>query len=109
LVGEDVCLIETLRKINRVTIKKVLVIKPTNAAIKRVKAKIKAKFVSNKPIRGLIKDLNPILKGWSNYYRSSYLSQKIFQSIGHYVYQSWWKWALTKHPTRTKEWIYFQI
>lgn len=37
-------------------------IKPTNKAVKRVKAKIKAKFMSNKPIRGLIKDLNPILK-----------------------------------------------
>ena len=86
--------------------KKVLVIKTTKEAIKRVKAKIKAEFVSNKPIRALIKDLNPILRGWSNYYRSSYHSQEIFQSIGHYLYLSWWRWARKKHPNRPKKWIY---
>jgi RNA-directed DNA polymerase len=86
--------------------KKVLVIKPTKEAQIRFKAKIKAEFRSNKPIRALIKDLNPILRGWTNYYRSSYHSQEIFQSIGHYVYQSWWRWALKKHPKRPKNWIY---
>jgi len=88
------------------TNKRILIIKPTKKAIKRVKADIKAEFRSNKPIRALIKDLNPILKGWSNYYRSSYHSQEVFQSIGHYVYQLWWRWARKKHPTRSKKWIY---
>lgn len=108
-LGWRICLFDRNLKKNKSSYnKKILVIKPTNEAIKRVKAKIKAKFMSNKPIRGLIKDLNPILKGWSNYYRSSYHSQEIFQSIGHYVYQSWWRWAQKKHPTRTKKWIYSQ-
>jgi RNA-directed DNA polymerase len=108
-LGWKICLFERNLKKNKSSHnKKILVIKPTNEAVKRVKAKIKAEFMSNKPIRGLIKDLNPILRGWSNYYRSSYHSQKIFQSIGHYVYQSWWRWARKKHPTRTKKWIYSQ-
>ena len=83
--------------------KKVLVIKPTKEAIKRVKTKIKVEFVSNKPIRAFIKDLNPIFRGWSNYYRSSYHSQEIFQSIGHYVYLSWWRWAGKKHPNKSNK------
>ncbi len=106
-LGWRICLFDrNLKKNKSSDNKKILVVKPTKEAIKRVKAKIKAEFVSNKPIGALIKDLNPILRGWSNYYRSSYHSQEIFQSIGHYVYQSWWRWARKKHPTRTKKWIY---
>lgn len=80
-LGWRICLFERNLKKNKSSYnKKILVIKPTNEAVKRVKAKIKAKFMPNKPIRGLIKDLNPILRGWSNYYRSSYHSQYIFKS-----------------------------
>jgi|JI91814CRNA_FD_contig_101_59818_length_2557_multi_8_in_0_out_0_1 RNA-directed DNA polymerase len=108
-LGWRICLFDrNLKKNNSSYNKKVLVIKPTKKALKHVKLKIKAKFVPNKPIRGLIKDLNPILRGWSNYYRSSFHSQKTFQSIGHYVYQSWWRWALKKHSTKSKTWIYNQ-
>jgi RNA-directed DNA polymerase len=85
---------------------KVLIIKPSKKSIKRFKSKIKEKFRSNKPIRALISDLNPVLRGWTNYYRDSYHSQKVFQSVGHYIYQLWWKWAQKKHPKRNKNWIY---
>ena len=60
----------------------------------------------NRSIEVLIKKLNPILKGWANYYRSSYHSQEVFQSIGHYVYQRWWIWARKKHRRKSKRWIY---
>jgi|KNS12Surf_metaT_2_FD_contig_101_683808_length_2328_multi_3_in_0_out_0_1 RNA-directed DNA polymerase len=85
---------------------KVLIIKPSKKSIKSFKSKIKKKFRSNKPIRALISDLNPVLRGWTNYYRDSYHSQEVFQSIGHYIYQLWWKWAQKKHPKRNKNWIY---
>jgi len=85
---------------------KVLIIKPSKKSMKRFKSKIKEKFRSNKPIRALVSDLNPVLRGWTNYYRDSYHSQKVFQSVGHYIYQLWWKWAQKKHPKRNKNWIY---
>lgn len=97
---------KTFKKNKMAGNKQVLVIRPTKENIRLVKRKIKAEFVSNKPIRALIKDLNPILRCWSNYYRGSYHSQEIFQSIGHYVYQSWWRWAKRKHPNKLKKWIY---
>lgn len=85
---------------------KVLIIKPSKKSIKSFKSKITEKFRSKKPIRALIRDLNPVLRGWTNYYRDSYHSQEVFQSIGHYIYQLWWKWAQKKHPQRNKNWIY---
>lgn len=69
----------------------VLLIEPKKEAVKRVKSQIKAEFRTHKPISALIRDLNPILRGWTNYYRTSYHSQRVFQSIGYYVYELWWK------------------
>lgn len=61
---------------------------------------------SSEGIKALISDLNLILRGWTNYYRDSYHSQEVFQSVGHYIHQLWWKWAQKKHPNRNKKWIY---
>lgn len=41
----------------------VLIIKPNDKGIKRLKLKIKSLIKINRPIRGIIRDLNPILRG----------------------------------------------
>ena len=86
----------------------VLIIKPEQEKIKTFKRRIKKEFrlSQNRSIEALIKKLNPILKGWANYYRSSYHSQEVFQSMGHYVCQRWWIWARKKHRRKSKRWIY---
>ena len=86
----------------------VLIIKPEKEKIKNFKRRVKKEFrlSQNRSIEALIRKLNPILKGWANYYRSSYHSQEVFQSIAHYVYQRWWIWARKKHRRRSKRWIY---
>jgi RNA-directed DNA polymerase len=84
----------------------VLIIKPRNNALSRVKSNIKSEFRPNKPIQAIIKNVNPIIRGWTNYYKSSYHSQEVFQSLGHYIYKTWWTWAKSKHSTRNAAWIY---
>lgn len=81
----------SLKRNKSKTNKKVLIIRPSKKSIKSFKREIKDKFRSNKPIRALISDLNPVLRGWTNYYRDSYHSQEVFQSIGHYIHPLWWK------------------
>ena len=39
-----------------------------------------------KDIREVIRDLNPVLRGWGNYYRTGNASQK-FQQIDRYVHE----------------------
>jgi RNA-directed DNA polymerase len=50
----------------------VLIIKPDKVKTQDLKSRIKKMINPNKPMESLIKDLNPLLRGWSEYYRISY-------------------------------------
>lgn len=45
----------------------------------------------------LITKLNPILRGWSQYFNLGQ-SFKTRNDVNHFLYQMVWKWALHKHP-----------
>ncbi|MCA1677692.1 MAG: group II intron reverse transcriptase/maturase [Actinobacteria bacterium] len=61
---------------------------PSARALKRIRAKIKARTGRNrvgiKDIRELIAELNPILRGWGNYFRTGNAADK-FRQIDRYV------------------------
>jgi len=47
----------------------VLIIKPKLSAIKRIKGKIKEIIRPQRPMEGIVREINPILRGWSEYFR----------------------------------------
>jgi RNA-directed DNA polymerase len=58
----------------------------------------------------LIKTLNPILRGFANYYRGV-VSKDIFSYIHYRVWQYLWRWARRRHPNKGAKWVkqrYFQ-
>jgi RNA-directed DNA polymerase len=60
---------------------------PSQRAMKRVRAKIKAKTGRGRAghdIRAVIADINPILRGWGNYFRTGNAADKFVQ-IDYYV------------------------
>jgi RNA-directed DNA polymerase len=60
---------------------------PSQRAMKRVRARIKAKTGSGRAgqdVRDVIRDLNPILRGWGNYFRTGNAAIKFVQ-IDYYV------------------------
>jgi len=88
-------------KLNNRTItnqKTVLLIQPSKKAIDKFKAKIKQVITSNKELAAIIRDGNPIIRGWSNYFRTSYHSQAVFISLGHYIWRLMMQWVHHKHP-----------
>ena len=54
-----------------------LLIKPSNAAVRRIRARLKDELRSlrGSNAQAVIKRLNPIIRGWANYYRTQVSSQ----------------------------------
>lgn len=58
---------------------------------------------SHKP-EAVIAYLNPLLRGWGNYYRHG-VSKRVFRYIDHYVWKALFQWALRRHPNKGKKWV----
>lgn len=52
----------------------------------------------------VIKKLNPILRGFANYYKGG-VSKKTFSYISQRVWLYLWRWAKRRHPNKSKRWI----
>ena len=63
----------------------VLIIKPSEKGISKLKDKIAQTIAKDSPLERIISDLNPILRGWGEHKRISYHSQETFISIDHYI------------------------
>ena len=60
------------------------------------------------PARGqraaVIKRLNPIIRGWSAYYRTV-VSSEAFSALDRYMWKLTYKWAKFSHPNKPRHWI----
>jgi RNA-directed DNA polymerase len=52
----------------------------------------------------VVNKLNPLLRGFANYYRGV-VSRGTFNYINHRVWQYLWRWALRRHPNKSKKWV----
>jgi RNA-directed DNA polymerase len=83
-----------------------LLIKPSKAAIKRVKQRLAAEM---RALRGtnaaaVLATVNPIKRGWANYYRGV-VSSKVLNGLDHHMWKLTYKWACYRHPDKPKRWI----
>jgi len=83
-----------------------ILIKPSNKSIKAHSDKIKDVLRKMKaaPQEEVIKKLNPIIRGWSNYFRGA-TSSKTFNKLDHILWQKLWAWAKRRHNNKGKKWI----
>ena len=59
----------------------------------------------------IINHLNPIIRGWGNYYKTG-VSKEVFEYADSKIWEILYKWALKKHLKRRKKWVarkYFQL
>jgi RNA-directed DNA polymerase len=80
--------------------------KPSKNSIKKVKETIKTiiKAHRGKLQTELIKNLNPIITGWTNYH-SNICAKKTFAQIDNYIFLKLGKWAKRRHSNKSKKWI----
>jgi RNA-directed DNA polymerase len=58
----------------------------------------------NAPQAALISKLNPIIRGWANYFASENASVA-FKKMDQLTYQKLWSWAKRRHPNKSRRWI----
>lgn len=83
-----------------------LLIKPSKAAVKRIRARLSAEM---KALRGanaeaVLQRLNPIIRGWTAYYRVV-VSSKAFDALDDHMWKLTYKWTKFRHPHKPKRWI----
>src|SRR3954468_19918271 len=83
-----------------------LLIKPSKAAVKRFRARLRTEVRSLYGANSLavITKLNPILRGWAAYYRTA-VSKQVFASIDHTLVWTMLKWGRHRHETKSYRWI----
>jgi RNA-directed DNA polymerase len=82
-----------------------LLIKPSPDAINEVKRKLKAiwrKHVGS-PTVALIKEMNPVIRGWSNYFRVG-VSKAAFTDLDDFMYQRAQRYMKRRHPRKSGRW-----
>ena len=82
-------------------------IKPSKTGIKRhiekIRSTIRSKQEANQGT--LIRELNPVIRGWCNYY-STVVSKETYGKIDQIMFQMLWAWAKRRHPKKSRHWIY---
>jgi RNA-directed DNA polymerase len=56
------------------------------------------------PAVEVIRTLNPVIRGWANYYRHCAAST-VFSKTRHAQWQMLWKWAKRRHPNKSSRWV----
>lgn len=82
------------------------IIQPSKDSIQRHKDQIKD-VVSRgkaKTQEMVIKEINPIIRGWTNYYRPN-VSSKAFNYLTHFTVRTLMKWGRRRHPKKSRYWV----
>ncbi len=83
-----------------------LLIKPSKENVKafldKVRETVKSNATSKQAI--VIRQLNPLLRGWTNYHRAI-VAKKAFSYVDYQTFNALWRWAKRRHPRKGRRWI----
>jgi len=84
-----------------------LLIRPSKQSIQSFKDKIKAMLRKNRgiPAHALIRLINPVIRGWSNYHKGI-CDKKSFSKLGTFMYYQLRRWAKYQHGNKNRIWIH---
>ncbi len=82
-----------------------LLIKPSDDAVKRIKAKLRDEWMRMRGsnVQATLKTLNPIVRGWANYYRGVVASET-FSKLDNWMFTREVRYVRSTHPTKPTYW-----
>ncbi|MGB3614570.1 MAG: group II intron reverse transcriptase/maturase [Elainellaceae cyanobacterium] len=84
-----------------------LLITPSTKAISKIRTTLKQRWqkLHGHPVRTVIQVLNPLIRGWANYYRP-WVSSAVFRQLDQWMWTRQWCYLKRQHPGKTKGWCY---
>jgi len=84
-----------------------LLISPSRESVQSFKNKVKAILKRNRgiPAHALIRLLNPVIRGWSNYHKGI-CAKSTFSKMGTFIFWQLRRWAKYQHGNKNRRWIY---
>jgi RNA-directed DNA polymerase len=83
-----------------------LLITPSKESVKRLRKRLTAEVRSmhGANAAAVVFRLNPVIRGWSAYYRSV-VSGRVFTGLDHHVWHLTYRWARRSHPNKSRGWV----
>jgi RNA-directed DNA polymerase len=83
-----------------------LLIKPAKKSIKSLLDKIREIIKGNTSSTQelLIRQLNPVIRGWAMYHRHI-VAKAVFTMVDHNIWKLLWSWAMRRHPNKGARWV----
>ncbi len=83
-----------------------LLIKPSRDNMRNILLKVRDVIKRNPTVTTdkLIKQLNPLLRGWANYHRHV-VAKETYNYVDYRVWKLLWQWCRRRHSNRRKRWI----
>lgn len=83
-----------------------LLIKPAKKSIKSLLDKIReiVKRNGSATQEALIRQLNPVIRGWAMYHRHI-VAKTTFELVDNLIWELLWRWAKRRHPNKGARWV----
>ncbi|HJZ90407.1 MAG TPA: group II intron reverse transcriptase/maturase [Gemmataceae bacterium] len=83
-----------------------LLIKPSKKNTRTFLGKVREIVRRNRgaPAAALIRQLNPVIRGWANYHRHV-VAKRAFGRVDHVIFRLLWTWARQRHPRKGARWV----
>jgi RNA-directed DNA polymerase len=85
-----------------------LLIKPSQDSLNKIRKKLRDEWVALRghPIPTVIQRLNPVIRGWANYFRIG-VARKCFESLDNWMFRREVRYVEHTHPNKPKAWKQF--
>jgi RNA-directed DNA polymerase len=82
-----------------------LLITPAKGKVQSLREKIRRLMQTALGLtqEALLRQLNPLLRGWANYYRNG-AAKATFGKLDYYVWRKLWRWITRRHPKKSQAW-----
>jgi len=83
-----------------------LIVRPTKKAVMAITAKTKAIIAKHRGDNALtlIRALNPVIRGWANYYRPIF-AHKDLSRVDNFLFKQIWHWVKRRHGRKSRRWL----